>query len=442
MNADASPATSTNTDLFTVPLTGGEPKKITINLAPDSSPQYSPDGKYIGYRSHSRPGYESDRWQLSVYDRVTGATRPLTDALDRWVASFAWSPDSMRLVFTTEDRGRQGIHMVWLNGGGSQAIVSGAMTFDDMQFTPDGKTLIYSGQSGSQPVELYRAVSGSAQTQLTHLNDDLLAGYSLAPLEEFSVEGAEHARVSSFLVKPPGFRAGRKYPVLFLIHGGPQGAWGQMWSYRWNAQVFAAAGYVVIMPNPRGSVGYGQKFTDEINQDWGGRAYEDIMATVDFVASQSYADPDRMAAAGASYGGYMIDWMLGHTQRFKVLVSHAGVYDLRSEAGATEELWFPIWEFAGMPWDNPDLYAKWSPSYYVKDFKTPTLVTHGELDFRVPYTQGLQLFTALQMQKVPSKLLIFPDEGHFILKPQNTVLWYDTVLTWIDEWLKKPALVK
>jgi dipeptidyl aminopeptidase/acylaminoacyl peptidase len=241
------------------------------------------------------------------------------------------------------------------------------------------------------------------------------------------------------MIKPPGFRQNHKYPVLFLIHGGPQGAWGESWSYRWNAQVFASDGYVVVMPNPRGSVGYGQKFTDEINQDWGGRAFDDIMAVADNIAARPFVDPERMAAAGGSYGGYMIDWLLGHTQRFKALISHAGVYDLRSEAGATEELWFPIWEFHGMPWDDPDLYAKWSPSTYVKDFHTPTLVIHGELDFRVPYTQGLQLFTALQMQHVPSKLLIFPDEGHWVLKPQNTVLWYDSFLTWIDEWLKKPA---
>jgi dipeptidyl aminopeptidase/acylaminoacyl peptidase len=311
-----------------------------------------------------------------------------------------------------------------------------------MQLSPDGKVMIYSGQSGSHPTELYRVTSaGGTAVQLTHLNDDLLAGYTLTPLEEFTVESqnADKARVASFMIKPPGFRANRKYPVLFLIHGGPQGAWGESWTYRWNAEIFAAAGYVVVMPNPRGSVGYGQRFTDEINQDWGGRAYDDIMAVVDYVASQPYADADRMAAAGGSYGGYMVDWMLGHTQRFKALITHAGVYDLRSESGATEELWFPIWEFHGMPWDDPELYEKWSPSTYVKDFKTPTLVIHGEQDFRVPYTQGLQLFTALQMQKVPSKLLLFPDEGHWILKPQNTVLWYNTFLTWIDEWLKKPG---
>ena len=197
-------------------------------------------------------------------------------------------------------------------------------------------------------------------------------------MEEFSVEGAEAARVAAFMVKPPGFSAGRKYPVLFLIHGGPQGAWGETWSYRWNPHVFAAAGFVVVMPNPRGSTGYGQKFIDEINADWGGRAFEDIMAVVDHVAKEPFVDERRMAAAGGSYGGYMVNWLLGHTDRFRALVSHAGVFDLRSMAGTTEELWFPLWEFKGMPWQNPDLYAKWSPSFYVENFKTPTLVIHGE----------------------------------------------------------------
>lgn len=442
INNDPVPATSTNTDLYTVPITGGEAKRITTNPGADSSPQYSPDGKYIGYRSQARAGYESDRWQLMVYDRAVGTSRSLTETLDRWVASFAWSPDSTRLLFTTQDRGRQGIHMIPAQGGGSRGIAGGNMSLDDMQLSPDGKVMIYSGESGSQPSEIYRVTSaGGLPVALTHLNDNLLSGYSLAPLEEFSVEneGAERTRVDSFMVKPPGFQNGRKYPVLFLIHGGPQGEWGESWSYRWNAQVFAAAGYVVVMPNPRGSVGYGQRFTDEINQDWGGKAYEDIMAVVDHVAALPYVDADRMAAAGGSYGGYMVDWMLGHTQRFKALISHAGVFDLRSEAGATEELWFPIWEFHGMPWENPEQYAKFSPSYYARDFHTPTLVIHGELDFRVPYTQGLQLFTALQLQHVPSKLLVFPDEGHWVLKPQNTVLWYDTFLTWIGEWLRKPS---
>jgi dipeptidyl aminopeptidase/acylaminoacyl peptidase len=260
----------------------------------------------------------------------------------------------------------------------------------------------------------------------------------MTPLEEFWVDGADGAKVHSFMIRPPNFTPGRKYPVLMLIHGGPQGFWGHAWTYRWNAQVFAAAGYLVVMPNPRGSTGYGQKFVDEINKDWGGRAFDDIMAVADHMVSDvPFADASRMTAAGGSYGGYMIDWILGHTQRFKALISHDGVYNLTSEFGATEELWFPMWEYGGTPWDKPENYAKWSPNNYVQEFHTPTLVIHGEQDFRVPLNQGLELFTALQLQKVPSKLLLFPDEGHWVLKPQNSILWYKTFIDWMDSWVKK-----
>ncbi len=438
MVPDDVPAISTNSDLYVVPITGGDPVKITVNPAADNSPAYSPDGKYLAWRAQARPGYESDRWRLVVLDRATGKLTPLTENTDRWVTGFTWSPDSARLFYTVEDRGRQGVQMVPVAGGGALTIISGSSTIGDIGLTPDGKTLVYAEQSGSHPNEIYSAQSGGAEHRLTHFNDALLAEYEVPKFEEFSVESPDKTRVSSFLLKPPGFRAGRRYPVLFLIHGGPQGAWGESWTYRWNAQVFAGAGFVVVMPNPRGSTGYGQKFTDEINGDWGGKPFDDIMAVTDYVANQPWADPDKMAAAGGSYGGYMANWMLGHTERFKALVSHAGVYDLPSEFGTTEELWFPLWEFRGTPWDNPEMYSKFSPSNYVKFFRTPTLVIHGELDFRVPFGQGLQLFTALQMQKVPSKLLLFPDEGHWVNKPQNTVLWYNTFIDWVKTWVNKP----
>jgi dipeptidyl aminopeptidase/acylaminoacyl peptidase len=233
------------------------------------------------------------------------------------------------------------------------------------------------------------------------------------------------------------FDASKKYPAIVLIHGGPQGAWEDAWSYRWNGEMFASRGYAVFMPNPRGSTGYGQPFVEGVSRDWGGKAYVDIMNGVDRFVALPYVDADRVGAAGASYGGYMIDWILGHTDRFKALVSHDGVYNLESMAYTTEELWFTDWEFGGNPWDNPELYAKWSPHRFVKNFKTPTLVVHGELDYRVPVNQGLELFTALQRRGVPSKLLYFEDEGHWVLKPQNSKLWYSTVLGWMDQWLKK-----
>jgi dipeptidyl aminopeptidase/acylaminoacyl peptidase len=440
-NTDPFPAMSTNSDLWVVPIDGSrEPRKVTENAGADNAPLYSPDGLYLAYRAQLRAGFESDRWRLAILDRLSGKVSILTEGLDRNVGSLTWSPDSKRLFFTAEDRGRSAVHMIPVTGGASRPVVSGNSHIDDPQFTQDGKTMVYSEASGSRPAELYRAASGGgAPTALTKLNDDVLARRHLTPFEEFWVESVERTRVHSFLVKPPDFKKDQKYPVLVLIHGGPQGAWAETWSYRWNPQIFAAAGFVVVMPNPRGSTGYGQKFTDEISGDWGGKVYDDIMAVVDHVEKQPWADPERLAAAGGSFGGYMVNWILGHSGRFKALVSHAGVYDLRSMAGETEELWFTAWEFGGMPWQSPDTHERWSPSGFAKEFRTPTLVIHGEQDFRVPMGQGLQLFTALQMQKVPSKLLLYPDEGHWIQKPQNTELWYRTFLDWITEWTRKAS---
>ncbi|MBI4909277.1 MAG: S9 family peptidase [Acidobacteria bacterium] len=438
MNADAEQATSTNSDLYVVPLEGGETRKITVNTGADNGPVYSPDGKWIAFRSQQRAGYEADRWRLMILDRATARVSALTDNLDRNVNAYTFTVDSKRIFFTSEDRGRTLLQMTPVTGGGAKLLISGTGHIDDMQFPTDGKTLIYTEATGSHPIDIYKvASSGGAAKPLVQLNAKLLAEHDISPFEDFWVTGAEDTKVHSFLLKPPAFQASKKYPVLFLIHGGPQGAWGESWTFRWNAQVFAAAGFVVVMPNPRGSTGYGQKFTDDINQDWGGKVYDDILATVDHAANLPYVDPDRMAAAGGSYGGYMVNWMLGHTQRFKAFVSHAGVFDLRSMAGETEEIWFPLWEFKGMPWDNPDVYQRFSPSYYVSEFKTPTLVLHGELDYRVPVGQGMQLFTSLQMKKVPSKMILFPDEGHWIGKPQNSVLWYNAFLDWVTEWTRK-----
>lgn len=438
INADEQPAASTNTDIFVVPIAGGPSRQITTNPAADASPQYSPDGKYLAWRAQQRPGYESDRWRLLVMERATGQVSVLTDLLDRSVNSFLFSPDSARIFFTVLDRGRQSIRYLPVGGGAIRVAISGDNTLDDIQFTRDEKSIVFTRQSAMQPVEIMRgSSSGGAPVPLTHFNDGLLAAHPPAPVQEMLTKGAEDAQIQSFLVKPANFDPSKKYPALILIHGGPESEWGQSWTYRWNAQVFAAAGYVVVLPNPHGSAGFGQKFVDDVNGDWGGRPYEDIMAVADQIAALPYVDKDRMVAAGGSYGGYMIDWILGHTDRFKALISHAGVYDLRSEAGETEELWFPKWEFSGMPWENPEMYDQWSPSHFVKEFKTPTLVMHGELDFRVPFGQGLQLFTALQMQKVPSKLVVFPDEGHWVLKPKNAILWYNTFIDWIDTYTKK-----
>jgi dipeptidyl aminopeptidase/acylaminoacyl peptidase len=436
-NADPNPATGTNNEIYVEPITGGTAVKVSTSPGADNSPAYSPDGKYLAWRSQARAGYEADKWRIVVMDRGTKQLNVLTDALDRQVEGFIWSPDSRTLVFTAMDRGLQAIQLIPVTGGGSRPIISGQAVYDDMQFNADGKTIVFTRQTGSSPVEICRAMSnGGEAVPLAHLNDDLLNKYQLTDFEDFWVSGADGTQIQSFLLKPPNFDPIRKYPVIVMIHGGPQSEWSNSWHYRWNAQVLAGAGYVVVMPNPRGSVGYGQKFTDDINQDWGGKPYTDIMAVTDYTARLPYVDPDRMAAAGGSYGGYMIDWILGHTTRFKALVSHAGVFDTRAEAESTEELWFPMWDFGGMPVDNPETYDKWSPSHFAKEFKTPTLVIAGELDYRVPYTQSLQLFTALQMAKVPSRLLDFPDEGHWVGKPQNAVLWYNTFLDWIGSWTR------
>ena len=437
-NTDPDLSTSTNSDLFTVPVAGGAAQRITTNPGADEGPVYSPDGKYLAYRTQLRSGYESDQWRLAVMDLQSGKMNTLTDSLDRWVESYTWSADSTRIFFTVDDHGTNPLLMIPVAGGAIRTIAQGPTSISNMQFTPDDRAMIYIEQSGSEPPRINKATSkGGTGARLTHLNDAISDAYQLTPLEKITVDGADGAKVDSYIVKPPGFDPNTKYPVLFAIHGGPEGDWGESWSYRWNGQVFASAGFVVVMPNPHGSIGYGQNFTDAVNGNWGGAPYDDIMATVDYVSNLPYIDKDRMVAAGASYGGYMIDWILGHTDRFKALVSHAGVFDLSSEAGTTDELWFVKWEFQGFPWENQDLYAKWSPSSFVKNFRTPTLVTQGEIDYRVPIGQSQQLFTALQQMNIPSKMVLFPGEGHWILKPQDSQFWYATVLDWLTQYSKK-----
>jgi dipeptidyl aminopeptidase/acylaminoacyl peptidase len=430
----AHPEVSTNSDLFIVPIAGGTAKQITTRTGADTSPRYSPDGRWIAYRSQARAGYESDLWELWLYDRISGTTRRLAPTFQQWIDSFVWAPDSLSLFINYPAASRNGISQVTLsdNKPHTQWTLASASA---LTISRDG-TLYFERSSLTQPAEIYSLRPGEGDDQITHVNDEMMQSLTLGSASAFQYAGAEGAQVQALLIKPPMFDATKKYPAIVLIHGGPQGAWSEAWSYRWNPQMFTARGYVVLMPNPRGSTGYGQKFVEEISGDWGGKAYIDIMNGVDMLAALPYVDASRIGAAGGSYGGYMIDWILGHTDRFKALVSHAGVYDLKSEYGVTEELWFPEWEFKGNPWDNPELYQRWSPDNFVKNFKTPTLVTHGELDFRVPINQGLELFTALQRRGVPSKMVYFPDEGHWVLKPQNSKLWYQTVGDWFDQWLK------
>ena len=438
-NIDEVEATSTNNDVFIVPITGGTPRKISTSPGSDSTPLYSPDGRYIAYRSQVRAGYESDRFRLLLFDRKSGMTTDLTKNFDLWVEAFAWTPDSSAIYFAGEEHGGAPIWRVKASGGDPEKAIAG--TNDEPAISPDGKTIVFTRQCVMAPNEIYTASivqNGTAEAQqLTHLNDAVLSQIAMSPIESFEFTGAEKTKVQGFLLRPPGFNVGQKYPVKFLIHGGPQGQWGEEWSYRWNAELMAASGYVVVLINPRGSTGYGQKFIDGINGDWGGKPIMDLMNGLDYVEkTYPFIDKERECALGASYGGYAIDWLLGHTTRFKCMVSHDGMFNTVSAFGTTEELWFNVWEFKGTPWTNPTAYKKWSPNQYVSKFKTPTLVVHGQLDYRLDISEGFQLFTTLQLLKVPSKMLYFPDEGHWVLKPQNSQLWYKIVGDWVDQWVK------
>ena len=438
-NTDKMVAVSTNNDLFTVSVNGGESKRITTNLSNDNQPLYSPDGRYIAYRAQMIPGFESDRSRLMLYDRKEGRFMDLTEKYDRSVDEVVWSPDSRTLYFNADDEGYHNIFKVSA-ATGKVGQITRHSTNEDLTTTPDGKYLVFLRQSVTHPNDIYKMdIATHEVTQLTHTNDSLLAQLDMNPWEPFWFKGAGGTKVEGFIVKPPNFDPHKKYPMVYLVHGGPQGQWLDEFHYRWNAEMFAAPGYVAVMVNPRGSTGYGQKFTDEISGDWGGKVYVDLMDGVKYViARYPYIDRNRVAAAGASFGGYMMNWMEGHNNDgiFKCLVSHDGVFDAVSMFGSTEELWFPIWEFKGTPWTNPALYHKWSPSSFVKNFKTPMLVIHGQQDFRLDVSQGYQLFTALQMMHIPSEMLYFPNEFHFVVKPQDARLWWNTVLGWIGKYVE------
>jgi dipeptidyl aminopeptidase/acylaminoacyl peptidase len=441
-------AWSTNTDIWTVPVTGGQIKNVTAaNKGADAKPAYSPDGRWIAFLSQARPGFESDQWVLKLLARSTSASFELTDALDRPVQSIAWGHGN-RIYAVIDDQGTEPIIAVdfqvdndrprtgaapdrfprLVTGGVQAGLVASARA----------SKLAFTRHFNNVPAEVYVAgLAGSQPQALTSHNGPLVSQLDLPQLEGFSYSGADGDPVHGWLLRPPGFDSGKRYPLVFLIHGGPQGAWHDEWHNRWNYQMFAAPGYAVVAINPRGSTGYGQHFTDQISQDWTGRVYDDLMKGLDHaLATYPFLDGSRVAACGGSYGGFMVNWMAGHTDRFKALISHAGVFDLTSKYGTTEELWFPEWEFGGTPWEKPQQYRDRSPSTFAANFKTPTLVIHGALDFRVPDAQGLGMFTSLQRRGVPSRYVWFPDEGHWIAQPQNRAAWWNEVWTWLDRYLK------
>ncbi len=439
-NHDKVEAISTNADVWIVSVRGGTPKNITAaNRGFDGSPQYSPDGRYIAYRSQATPGFESDRFRLIIYDRKTGTARSLSEGLDSWVDEFTFAPNSQTIYLTAEERGKQPIYALPVSGGPVRKVVSDGFN-SEPHVTRDGSTLVFSRSSMTMPNEVYRAnIDGSGATELSKANDAFISSFSLKPAEEVTWTGALGRKVAGWIIKPANFNPRKKWPLVVLIHGGPQGAWNDNWGYRWNPQVWANNGYVVFTPNPRGSTGYGQQFVNEISGDWGGKVFTDLSNGVAMVSALPYVDKNRIGAAGASYGGYMIDWIEGHNNdprfHYKVLVSHDGVYNLTSMTGVTEELWFTDWEFKGTPWTNPAMYDRWSPHKFVQNFKTPILIITNTLDYRVPEGEGMQLFTAVQRMGVESKLVDFPDEGHWVLKPANSQFWHNTVLDWMDKHL-------
>jgi dipeptidyl aminopeptidase/acylaminoacyl peptidase len=428
----------TNHDIYALSLAGGEPRQITLNLAADGYPQYSPDGKYIVYRAQTEPGFEADRWQLMLFDRATGKAQSLTAGFDASVGSPVWSPDSKKIFFTAEEKGETNIFAVSLQGNDVRKIVDGKSN-SNVNVMPGGKELCFLQASATRAAEVVRADIQSGKVKaVTKINDELFAKLDIPAPESFWWTGDKGARVQGWIFKPPAFDPSKKYPLVLAVHGGPQGAWENGWHYRWNLGLWAAQGYVIFAPNPRGSTGFGQKFVDEISGDWGGKVFVDIMNGLDTVQTLPYIDKDRTAAAGASFGGYMVNWFQAKVpERFRALITHDGVYNAVSMYGSTDEVWFDEWEHGGAPWEMPEEYAKNSPHTYAKNFKTPHLIIHGAYDFRIPFTEAMQMFTALQRQGVPSKFLYFPDETHFVAKPANSEFWHNTVFSWLAEYLGK-----
>jgi dipeptidyl aminopeptidase/acylaminoacyl peptidase len=441
-------AWTTDVNLFLVPTSGGTATVITkSNTGVDQNPVFSPDGKYIAYGSMKRGGFESDRVRLMLYDRAAKTSREALPNWDRNADGYWFSPDAKAVYVATTDKGRDKLYRAELspNGvaAGAPALVIGESNNLGFSFSKDARAVAWMRDATNKPAEVYTASLDGARASdvrpATHVNDALVAQLALNPAEDFWFKGAGGDSVQGFIVKPPQYTAGQKYPVILLIHGGPQGAWLDNWHGRWNYEMFAATGAGLVIINPRGSTGYGQKFVDDVSKAWAGKVYTDLMNGLDAaLARNPWMDGTRVGAAGGSFGGYMVNWIAGHSTRFKALVSHAGPFNLENMYGATEELWFPEWEYGGPFWDPKAMreqYRVYSPHLFAGKFKTPTLVTHGELDYRVPYTEGLSMFTSLQRQGIPSRLVVFPDEGHWIAKPQNQRLWWNEVQGWLTKYL-------
>ena len=440
-------AWNTGYEICRVPVTGGtkEWENLTKdNPAANSGPVFSPDGKQLAYRAQKRPGFEADKWELMVVEvdpggTFTGRPRSITDSLagkkDLSVDEYCWA-GANNLVFAADANGRRPLFQVFPSEAGTVVTMGGLSMATSVSASRDGKRVVFSESAMDRPAEVFACggdLRSPVSVNLSHANDKLLAELDLPRPESVSVD-VEGAKMQMWVLKPPGFDPAKKWPLAYLVHGGPQGAWEDGWSFRWNPEAWAAQGYVVALPNPRGSTGFGQKFVNEISGDWGGKCFDDLMRGVEYLEKQPYVDRDRMAAAGASFGGYMMNWFQGHTTKFKTLITHCGVYNFDSMYATTEEIWFDEWEHGGPPWARRDSYEKHSPHRFAKDFKTPMLIVHNDLDFRVPVGEGRQLFHTLQRLGVPSKFINFPDEGHWVLKPANSSYWHREVFAWLKKY--------
>ncbi len=447
-------AWSTNMDLCRVSISNTSDKWETLtkdNPAADSAPMFSPDGNYLAYRAQKRPGFEADKWEIMIVETAQdgsfkGKPVSFTGALktDVSVNDFTWAGKD-KILFTADHLGKVGLFQILpLEDVKTATLIKNQLSgFNSgISASTDGAKIAFLNATMASPPDVF---AGSADLRLSNpiniskVNEALLTELSLPKPESVTLPGAGDVPMQMWILKPPGFDPSKKWPVAFLVHGGPQGAWEDGWSYRWNPQAWAARGYVVALPNPRGSTGFGQKYVDEISGDWGGKCYEDLMKAADYVEKLPYVDKDRIGSAGASFGGYMMNWFSVKTGRFKCLISHCGVYNFESMYTTTEEIWFDEWEHSGPPWGKSrESYEKYSPHRYAENlakFKTPMLIIHNDLDFRVPISEGTQIFTALQRQGVPSRFVNFPDEGHWVLKPKNSQYWYKEVFTWLEKYV-------
>jgi dipeptidyl aminopeptidase/acylaminoacyl peptidase len=433
-NTDPVPARSTNQDLFLIALDGDRtPQRITNNPGYDGDPSYSPDGRFIAYKLQTKPGQESDRFRLAVYDRVAKTHKTLTDSIDNWVDSFQWSADGRAVWFTVQEQGRWPLFRVDVGSGNITRLLEG-QSIREFVVSPDQKAVFLVKSRVGEPVEIWRyGFDTKALKCLTSFNQAVADAVDIRPAEEQWVKGADGRDLQVFVVKPHGFDPAKKYPLILNIHGGPQMMWSD--SLRGDWQVYPGAGYIVAFPNPHGSTGFGQAFTDAISGDWDGKVMTDIEKVVEHLAALPYVDKDRMGAMGWSWGGYAMMWLEGHTTRFKALAAMMGVYDLPSMHGATEELWFPEHDLTGTPWADSAAYQRMTPSGHVQAFKTPCLVITGERDYRVPYTQSLHFFTDLQEMGVPSRLLVFKNDGHWPDALKSMPVYYNAHLEWFQKYL-------